>query len=817
MCNIKNEIINKVVKVGLSLLIVCSTTFYLGLDSFRVLATGGYIIATANTDYTITLSEESYNTLAEAIDALALISDPNAVVANESGKIYAMKNGLVATIGGSTRTFKNKNAGMSVYITTDCTGFYVKTADDGDVTMGISGFKGELSSSQVVLIPDTWVSFGDTKDRYFYDYYGVNSSGNMVHYLSYYSPTALKTTKSSFTVDKAPDFMVSGERYYSYDGINYYENPNDIFDDSKTPVGVHYVYFKYLSYRSETSYDADDINRYYNYLDRTNSVLNDEGDSFIKTQETWGVNSLLQIAFANLESAYGTSGYARERYNIFGISATDSNPNGASYYDDVYDCVNQHGKYLMSQGYLDAYAFIDSSIKNNNPAFYDVDTIQDYAGDSRYIGSNSGNKSGGVNVKYASDPYHGEKIAGLAYSMDKYLGSHDYNKYTIGVTTDAAYAYSEPDTSSWKLYQYTTKTTRNTSSAGPDGMPVVILGTEGDFYIIQSEMPIKDDRAYYTWEYNFETDIAYVLKSKIQIINNDTIDKLPLMEALDDYLVVDRQLYTTSSLATYDNAYQNAQSILNKEDVRQSELDQAKETLKDAYQALVLIVIEYPITAINLNYNDFELIDNMSAFQVEASIIPSNASVKDLTYNSSDPTVATISNSGLVTPIKSGITTISVSSMDGSKIVSSFNLTITVNSMESSEYSINKTSELISNVPLNTTIADFLTKVNSSVENSRIEVYNKDDQLVTNGLVMTSMKVKMFVSNNLSQVLTISVISDVNGNGDCEITDFILLRNHLLNSNVLEAEKLVACDINKDGKVEITDFILMRNILLEGN
>jgi len=62
--------------------------------------------------------------------------------------------------------------------------------------------------------------------------------------------------------------------------------------------------------------------------------------------------------------------------------------------------------------------------------------------------------------------------------------------------------------------------------------------------------------------------------------------------------------------------------------------------------------------------------------QISASVAPSNASVKTFKYTSSDPYAATVSNTGLITALAQGFTTITVETVDGSNIKKTFDLTI---------------------------------------------------------------------------------------------------------------------------------------------
>ena len=63
-------------------------------------------------------------------------------------------------------------------------------------------------------------------------------------------------------------------------------------------------------------------------------------------------------------------------------------------------------------------------------------------------------------------------------------------------------------------------------------------------------------------------------------------------------------------------------------------------------------------------------------FQLEAKILPSNATIKKLVWSSSDPELATVDNTGMVTCLKAGNVTISATTTDGSGKVARCRLTI---------------------------------------------------------------------------------------------------------------------------------------------
>lgn len=90
------------------------------------------------------------------------------------------------------------------------------------------------------------------------------------------------------------------------------------------------------------------------------------------------------------------------------LGAIDSDPyNSATNFASFQDCIEKLVTDWLLPGYL-------------NPTNWKY-----------FNGGIIGNKSVGMNVKYASDAYWGEKIASHMYRADKYLGMKDYGKYTV--------------------------------------------------------------------------------------------------------------------------------------------------------------------------------------------------------------------------------------------------------------------------------------------------------------------------------------------------------------------------------------------------
>ena len=177
----------------------------------------------------------------------------------------------------------------------------------------------------------------------------------------------------------------------------------------------YYNYYNYLPFRTKTNYTADEINSYINSntVGKTNSKLIGLGQNFIDNQNKYGVNALLALGVAINESNWGTSNYAINRNNLFGLNATDNNTNtNTSYYSSPEASIEEFCKNYISRGYADP-------------------------GQWRCYGGFLGNKKLGANVMYASDPYWSEKAVSFAFQLDYQMsGSNisnmkDYNYYQL--------------------------------------------------------------------------------------------------------------------------------------------------------------------------------------------------------------------------------------------------------------------------------------------------------------------------------------------------------------------------------------------------
>ncbi|MDF2535345.1 MAG: peptide-binding protein, partial [Bacillales bacterium] len=161
-----------------------------------------------------------------------------------------------------------------------------------------------------------------------------------------------------------------------------------------------------LNFRTISSVTAAEINRYIqNYETQNGKVgsLHDQGQNIIDVANRSGVNAALLAAMAVHESGYGTSGLAMAKFNVFSQAAYDR---------QAYD-----------------YAYRFESVQHAIE-FQAEKLKRDYLtlGGKYFNGAFLGDKSGGMNIKYASDESWGAKIAIHAnkihaYNANEYAGA----------------------------------------------------------------------------------------------------------------------------------------------------------------------------------------------------------------------------------------------------------------------------------------------------------------------------------------------------------------------------------------------------------
>ena len=124
----------------------------------------------------------------------------------------------------------------------------------------------------------------------------------------------------------------------------------------------------------------------------------------------------------------------------------------------------------------------------------------------------------------------------------------------------------------------------------------------------------------------------------------------------------------TANTITYDNLQANTKYIVKVQ--TKDKMENVGTIEKEITTASPILVNEMTLDKEN------EKIGSNNTLQITATVKPENADDKSLTWSSSDDTIATVSNTGLVTPKKEGNVIITCTTNDGSNISKTCNIQI---------------------------------------------------------------------------------------------------------------------------------------------
>ena len=205
-------------------------------------------------------------------------------------------------------------------------------------------------------------------------------------------------------------------------------------------------------------------------------------------------------------------------------------------------------------------------------------------------------------------------------------------------------------------------------------------------------------------------------------------------------------------------------------------------------------------------------------FQINGYVEPDDANNTEIIYSSTNKEIATVTNSGLITALQEGNTTIIASSKEDPNIKQEcivkvvrplqdseihFDTSLTVNSLEVSgiDYEEN-------------TVLDIKNKITTDLE---IEIVNYKNELLTDtDIVGTGSKIRIKENGQILRIYKIIIYGDANGDGKINSTDLLVIQRHILEIEELQEIFKKASNIRKDGKKPTSvDLLLIQRHILD--
>lgn len=481
-----------------------------------------YVVMDANSDFVV-----EFDNYLEAHDIyMDEIDNYDNLVLIKNDKVIDMEYGIVEFNGiFEYRSIeRNKNDYISSSYGIDGAYLY---SDEDRVYFKVSQDVGYTDYKNVTLIPfellNVSPSVYETKDDYLYH--------NIKTQLKY------EYFSNSLCLDKLPEYVNDNSIYYSYDGHYFYDDFYSMIDDYRKGIyensinsTPYYNYYEYLPHRSLSNYSLAELEDYFynvlcidgkmiGYIDKNNDGASDEVnksqmfnelDEFYNCQNLYGVNEMMLISSAIVESSYGKDLNAYINNNLYVNAAYETeNEKTNNRYNSISNSIYSHAKYFISSLY-------SNHLKDS------------------YNGTYYGNKAGGINIEYSLDTYYGEKAASQYFKLDKVLGLKDYNSLAIVLINknDELSIYKDAGLSDL-LY----------SLNNVNELALVALQAGDNYYKIQIDDSFNSD-----YLYDFTDSVGYISKDDVSfILNEENIHEYELNKVNYDF--AGGSYYDYSSLA----------------------------------------------------------------------------------------------------------------------------------------------------------------------------------------------------------------------------------------------------------------------------
>ena len=204
------------------------------------------------------------------------------------------------------------------------------------------------------------------------------------------------------------------------------------------------------------------------------------------------------------------------------------------------------------------------------------------------------------------------------------------------------------------------------------------------------------------------------------------------------------------------------------------------------------------------------------SLQLSAQVVPSAATDKGIVWSTSDESVATVSVSGLVNAVGEGFATITATSNDGGFFAT---CSVTVNNTPLPTLKV-KPGSFVSIKQdgifgIMSGVDALLLKEQFDIGNGELKVMNsRGNQIFDDENIICGYQLGLYYDGEIVELYNLVNLGDVSGNGECDISDILILRDVLLYKVKLTGAFAAATDVNMDGKVNLVDIMRIRNVIL---
>ena len=122
--------------------------------------------------------------------------------------------------------------------------------------------------------------------------------------------------------------------------------------------------------------------------------------------------------------------------------------------------------------------------------------------------------------------------------------------------------------------------------------------------------------------------------------------------------------------------------------------------------------------------------------------------------------------------------------------------------------------EYIYGIKLDTLVSDVINSIKNKEDKALVSYFDKDNNEKVSGKVASGDKLIVKTTREEKEY-TIVINGDVNGDGKIAATDYVMIKNHIMDVKKLSEFEKICADVNHDGKIAATDYVAIKNHIMD--
>lgn len=220
---------------------------------------------------------------------------------------------------------------------------------------------------------------------------------------------------------------------------------------------------------------------------------------------------------------------------------------------------------------------------------------------------------------------------------------------------------------------------------------------------------------------------------------------------------------------------------------------------------------------VNISKKETNLLVGKKA-SIDYTVTPEAIENKNVTWTSSDETVATVSKEGIVTALKEGAANITATTeLEGKKATIKVNVHKLAEGQKVELGTLKEENDKLSKIGEKVNVTDFKKKIKLS-DKLDIIVKNKDNNILKDDSYITTNTQVEIIEKQSKQVLqeyTCIIYGDVNCDGKITPADYVKIKNHIMEVSTITGLMKKSADIDQNNKITPADYVKVKNHIMK--